>query len=164
AVDRDERSAEAAAQSVDLPRDHLLTRAAFAGNEDLRVGLGHPVDLQAEIGQRRTGTYKLGGAIKTHSLLFRLKTSGGESDRVCAIRLPWSGRTCSPAGRTRQRAPNSSDSHRNVLLSCSLNLESRRWQASGIPESVDKSLPNPGLPVFARCADPKKRGVWRLPP
>src|SRR4029077_19423540 len=69
AVDRDEGPSEAAAQGVNLTRDDLFSRAAFAGDEDFRVCPRHPVDFQTEIGQWRTGPNKLSGAIKTHSFL-----------------------------------------------------------------------------------------------
>ena len=54
AVDGDKRPAGAVAERVDLPRNHLLSGAALAGDEDLGIGSRDTIDLLPEIADDRT--------------------------------------------------------------------------------------------------------------
>ena len=53
AVDRDEATLAARAGGVDGPRHDLLAGAAFAVEDDARVGRRHPLDLPAQLDHRR---------------------------------------------------------------------------------------------------------------
>src|SRR6185503_15933773 len=69
AVHGDKRTARAIAQRVDLPRNHLLSGAALAGDQYFGVGPRDTIDLLAEIGDDRTYTDYLGSAIEPHSFM-----------------------------------------------------------------------------------------------